>query len=1070
MNSKLLILIVVSIATIAQPSVAQPGDLGTDRTPPSPNAAAIAQYGAVPVNLATGTMSVDIPLFNMESTYLTLPVSVNYMANGIRTHQEASDVGLGWAITAGGVISRTINDGPDDEQGRGYWEVNFDPNDIQSVQNAYLSNWDTEPDLFSYNFMGYSGKFVVTPDMQVKFYEDCKMKFEFLGVDGWRVTDLNGVIYEFQAGETTTTVSDGGGGGSATVAITSWYLTKITHPSLDSITLTYTDGPELDMPQPTSMSQFVSTQEVYGCGSPVCHTTPPQYSDPATVTISTKQLTGISTRYYNMSVYYSTPGIREDITNGEYVDYIEKRTKHNVLIKKIDFDYEYFNPSSDVTGKRLKLKSIQESGPGESLPPFTFAYIDPSNLATKYSYSVDHWGFQNDWAPSVPYLPYPQVPDDIVHFGNSKRQPSNRAMCGMLSQINYPTGLVRKFTYELHNYGFLEDDGNPVTVAQATSVYVNCPGSSGTCIDMRAITIDAAYPSIHVTGSGTCQQWPDCQQTLDILGPNGQSIGPPFAVIPADLPAAGLYVDLPPGIYRVVLTTPSQETAWARIEYVEVIQNPDESEYPKSGGVRIKSITDNDGTRSFSYTLEDGTPSGVLVDVPNYIVPAVHTVSCQFGGGTDNCISCPGMQINSSSYNNMLSGAHVFYTHVKETLQDGGYKEYDYEFAPDDHVSYDIPIVPASSHEQERGQLKKVSIYDSDDKLIQEDENTYSTDLLDWTWAYRIAAPSPQCLTLLTMNSYYHLRTWKRLASSVSKYYGSDGTTPVATTTTYSYSPDSYSVNSETLSSGNVSRSTEYKYAPDLIGMDPLAATMNTKNMIGIPLETIIDGGTGGGSKISYIAQDGMILPARKYTRVAGSNYVAGPEDLTGWKLLAKAYNFDSNGNPGSIKSRANKLAQEYTWDSRGLLITREDEQGVREWDYDYNEARLLSYTSDNAGVVSEFTYDGLWRLETANGNSGRVLHTYNYDYGLISGGENKITDIRSYPVGNQFGLPSMTEEKIFDGFGRGQRTGNSDTHKAITHLYLQNHMIRPAEWIQRQILAKVVLICTSITLMLSMN
>lgn len=40
---------------------------------------------------------------------MTIPVSIDYHTGGIRLEEEANSCGLGWALTAGGMISRTIN-------------------------------------------------------------------------------------------------------------------------------------------------------------------------------------------------------------------------------------------------------------------------------------------------------------------------------------------------------------------------------------------------------------------------------------------------------------------------------------------------------------------------------------------------------------------------------------------------------------------------------------------------------------------------------------------------------------------------------------------------------------------------------------------------------------------------------------------------------------------------------------------------------------------------------------------------------------------------------------------------
>ncbi len=62
----------------------------TNLFPPSPTAAALAKYGDIPVGYHTGTPNISIPLYEVKSKELSLPISLSYHASGIKVADIAS--------------------------------------------------------------------------------------------------------------------------------------------------------------------------------------------------------------------------------------------------------------------------------------------------------------------------------------------------------------------------------------------------------------------------------------------------------------------------------------------------------------------------------------------------------------------------------------------------------------------------------------------------------------------------------------------------------------------------------------------------------------------------------------------------------------------------------------------------------------------------------------------------------------------------------------------------------------------------------------------------------------------
>src|ERR1700733_7238015 len=76
---------------------------------PSPTQQAFQKYGDIPVSAYTGIPSVSVPLYTVSYRDISVPITLSYHASGIKVAEEASQVGLGWVINAGGSISRNIN-------------------------------------------------------------------------------------------------------------------------------------------------------------------------------------------------------------------------------------------------------------------------------------------------------------------------------------------------------------------------------------------------------------------------------------------------------------------------------------------------------------------------------------------------------------------------------------------------------------------------------------------------------------------------------------------------------------------------------------------------------------------------------------------------------------------------------------------------------------------------------------------------------------------------------------------------------------------------------------------------
>ena len=179
---------------------------------PSPNAMSLGTFGVVPVSYFTGVPQISVPLYNIKEGALDLPISLDYHASGVKVDQHPSWVGLNWNLSAGGAITREVRDLPDEfdcnaiikrlpflvfgvsgsnnlrgNQAGYYFRHNINgvsnwasSTNIQSVVNNAQDKYDTEPDVFNFNFMGHSGKFFLDENgaWQIQSDEPIKVVFD----------------------------------------------------------------------------------------------------------------------------------------------------------------------------------------------------------------------------------------------------------------------------------------------------------------------------------------------------------------------------------------------------------------------------------------------------------------------------------------------------------------------------------------------------------------------------------------------------------------------------------------------------------------------------------------------------------------------------------------------------------------------------------------------------------------------------------------------------------------------------------------------------------------------------
>lgn len=508
--------------------------------PPTPNAMKMTDYYAQQPGLYTGTAKVNIPLYTIDFDGWNLPLSLSYNATGIRTNEEATEVGLGWALNATGIISRTIRGGDDlfrgTVVGKGIGfihdgtpitlDMGFDrfterfPPSGSYYDHVARAVPDTEPDIFNYNFFGYSGSFTLSQKASsadgkshvIKLTEDATSILFDDQAELFTVITPDGFKGEFTVKERSTSTTGKRETDNRQVAcgedyinhfflinesgrlrtITSWYLSKITSPRSRQISFNYDTRDSLDYGlDMEGYSPYLSNER--------------NFAEDGGQDQPLQCLQTIHEHIYLKSILSEDVGVRvdfsmedrEDLRKNElflpsslmvhlfpYSENLKRYTAITVtsldtastLNKSIVFTQNYFNQQyhqkygsdeNEVLWMRSRLDKVTIDD-----QEYRFLYYDGwKGLPNKETRGIDHFGYYNGNDDNTSLL-YPPVgindsycsliKDTVLYYHQSYDRIVNFdfGQAGLLKQVTYPTGGHTIFEYEPHTY--LPDQSIPL--------------------------------------------------------------------------------------------------------------------------------------------------------------------------------------------------------------------------------------------------------------------------------------------------------------------------------------------------------------------------------------------------------------------------------------------------------------------------------------------------------------------------------------------------------------------------------------------------------------------------------
>ncbi len=510
--------------------------------PISPSAFEFLKYTDMPVDKYNGTADISIPIDEINVDNIKLPINISYHTGGIRVNEEASWVGIGWNLTFGSIVQE-INDvddyGTNTVRLQPDWIESPVPSnysqkmidlisliltpgyndpvpvvppkplysyEIYTAYPAYPTplfylpingnrdnqlnatdlvnnpNFDSEPDIFTANFLGVTLRFIRDPKSN-KIIVLNKQGYDVIrSNDVYEILTPNGEQVWFEQFNTVISHSETSGGiGNTGFSTTNplpsskiWMLTKIITKNKKQISFTYNQGP--------TVNNYPAYSEKWDTVlSSVTNTFGGNYSGVEGFT--SFPVNGIGrtfsysseTRFYLNSITFPNGEIdfitssRNDLLGGLKLDAIQM-VVNGTVIRKSSLSYIYSDASSVGGNKyqpsnsasfgntpdlRLQLTSINDNNGGV----YNFTY-NSTPLPSKNSLAVDFWGFYNGQLSNSSLIPNPTRLNSsqlsnisgLQSNGNNNSANLTYAQAGILTAIKYPTGGKTVLEYELNTF------------------------------------------------------------------------------------------------------------------------------------------------------------------------------------------------------------------------------------------------------------------------------------------------------------------------------------------------------------------------------------------------------------------------------------------------------------------------------------------------------------------------------------------------------------------------------------------------------------------------------------------
>ncbi|MBT2561700.1 hypothetical protein J7E50_12720 [Pedobacter sp. ISL-68] len=794
----LLICLLCNLLVSAQGQPNPPSIVGQLPTisPPSPTVAALMKFEEVSVNHYTGIPDVSIPLYSVGtlSPDINMDISLKYHPSSIAVEEVAGYTGLGWSIFSGGSVARTVKGAPDEESepgdtGRiGILQDNPDPSGNYGINRynevlallgtsvtpeqstmigeygwgvAQNGKFDTQHDLWQYNFMGHTGRFfikrdfttgqlvpvkldndnamTITLDYSQSAYDYYRHRYE-IEFNGFTLHDDRGYKYVFTAKEMTeernayATYAYAGLGnvGPITTPLLSYasafnlteiwdnndkLLVSISYIDTQEVVQRHTESVNY-ITAPTSALALIQDPAVIIYGLPASQTTSTISTDVMTKKIATIEV--INKARITFDTGFGRADTNVNAVNGDapYLNSMTVRNWYGELIKQYNFTYDYATLGPEIT--RMILSSVINKNTLNNGEELTYSLSYKNQNAPKGT--KDYWGYYSRRQAGG------REPDELECTAN------------ILEKMILPTGGSIVFNYGPNTYSFIGSE--PVTDFSIDNPYeeplvVQVPGEGEVGIFPAPPTMptEVFFVTTSPVPGGKFYVRADNTQamhSIDALGDNGLNDGTGVSDSFTMEANVKYYVG-----YKVPGGIPGSYTGTVQVYKNQTLTtfgaggNAEDHQWLMGGGIRINSI---------SYNTDDATsqsPKVKLYSYQSFANPNISSGSlafakplfkfytgktCYYENTTAGPNPSPGDHFNISyttttSHNNLAyirtKGSDVGYKNITVSETGNGKSEYTYTTPIDYPGIYEVtpPFRPLPNDDYKRGLLLKVRHY-----------------------------------------------------------------------------------------------------------------------------------------------------------------------------------------------------------------------------------------------------------------------------------------------------------------------------------------------------------------------